>query len=227
MEDKNNNPCNGGSKPSAKVTNDAFLDEKQALELQDFFEDVIPPAIETPFDNTLNETETFSQLFASSISQGIDDFYKRKVLSTDNSSNKALQASSLIGRSVLVEEGRFYLEEAGSATGWLCIDNKVLHVLVYVENEQQEIVRIIPLGDDISGEISFTWNGVTRTGERAPEGDYRFIVSSIANSRVQAQKVYTYSKIIRVTFEDEALDMRLHFDNEGSMKLDEVIEIIK
>ncbi len=226
VEDNQNDQSVDKKKLTESVGQSSFLQEKQATELQKFFSDVIPPPIAIDTEKDMETDELFSQLL-SSITQGIEDFNKSEDQEFDNTSNKALRASSLIGRSVLVQDGRFYLEEGASALGRLLIDEKAHHVLIYVENEALEIVRIIPLGDDICGEVTFTWNGVTRTGERAPEGDYRFIVSSICNSRVKEQQAYTYNKIIRVSYEGFSSDMVLHFENDFSMKLNEVVEILK
>jgi len=202
--------------------------EHATIELQDFFANILSAPIDTSLKKDMDADELFSQLLASSISQSIDEFNDKPHSETpNNSSNKALQASSLIGRCVLVEGGHFYIESGESVTGRLKISNKAHHIFVYIENEQGEIVRILPLGDDLLGEVSFIWNGITRTGDVAAEGEYRFIVSCICNGRVVGLKAMTYNKIIRVSFDQNSDDIWLYFENDQTMNLNQVVEILK
>ena len=228
MEDNKGNQPDGSPKPPTKVHMNSSIAKQATIELQDFFANLIPEPIDTNLKQNMDSDELFSQLLASSISQGIDNYTAESDNNEIvNTSSKALQASSLIGRSVLVEDGYFYIECGQSALGRLSITDKIHHIFVYIENEFEDIVRIIPLGDDLFGEVTFTWNGVTRTGEKAPEGEYRFIVSCLSQGRVIELKPLTYNKIIRVSFERLDNEVRLFFENDLTMKLSDVVEILK
>lgn len=228
MEDKQSDHMAGSQHLLNKSQQSDSVAKQATIELQDFFANIISEPIDAPVKHDMDTDEVFSQLLASSISQSIDE-YNDKIHSNphNNSSSKALQASSLIGRSVLVEDGHFYIEYGESATGRLQINSKAHHIFVYVENELDDIVRIIPLGDDLIGDVSFTWNGITRTGDVAPEGEYRFIVSCISKGKVIELKAMTYNKIIRVTFEHASNDVWLYFENDQTMNLANVVEILK
>ncbi|WNC69714.1 FlgD immunoglobulin-like domain containing protein [Thalassotalea nanhaiensis] len=228
MEDKQSDHMAGSQNLLNKSQQSDSVAKQATIELQDFFANIIPEPIDTTVKHDMDTDEVFSQLLASSISQSIDE-YNDKLHSNPqiNSSSKALQASSLIGRSVLVEDGHFYIEYGEFATGRLQIKSKAHHIFVYVENEQGDIVRIIPLGDDLIGDVSFTWNGITRTGSVAPEGEYRFIVSCISKGKVVELKAMTYNKIIRVTFDHTSDDVWLYFENDQTMNLANVVEILK
>ncbi len=228
MDENNKNKMAGSPKVPTKAENNSSIAKQATIELQDFFANLIPEPLETNVKQDMDSDELFSQLLASSISQGIDDYHdKFETHLPINSSNKALQASSLIGRSVLVEDGYFYIEKGAEGIGRLNIKAPAHHVFVYVENEDEEIVRIIPLGDDLQGEVSFTWNGLTRTGEIAVEGEYRFIVSALSQGRVIELKAFTYNKIIRAAFDSANDDVRLYFENDLTMQLSDVVEILK
>lgn len=227
MEDKNSKSVAGSHEVSNQKPKNSSIAQRATIELQAFFANLIPKPVETNAKQEMDTDELFSQILASSISQGIDDYHEGfETHHPENSSSKALQASSLIGRSVLVEDGYFYIEAGESASGRLNITDSVHHVFVYIENEDEEIVRIIPLGDNLSGEVSFKWNGITRTGEVAPEGEYRFIVSCLCKGRVLELKALTYNKIIRVTFDGGSDDVRLYFENDLTMKLSEIVELL-
>lgn len=227
MEDKSSKQVAGSHKVSTQKSKNSSIAQRATIELQTFFANLIPKPLASNIKKEMETDELFSQLLASSISQGIDDYHEGFATHHPaNSSSKALQASSLIGRSVLVEDGYFYIESGNTASGRLNITDKVHHVFVYIENEDEEIIRIIPLGDNLSGEVSFTWNGITRTGDVAAEGEYRFIVSCLCKGRVLELKALTYNKVIRVSFDSASDDVRLYFENDLTMKLSEIVELL-
>lgn len=230
MQEKQSQQKAGSQNAQEQSLHNDTLSESVTIELQDFFANLIPEPVTTSTNTTqaMDTDEVFSQLLASSISQGIDEFnHGFNAHPQINSSNQALHASSLIGRSVLVTGGNFYFENNNPVIGRLNISNRCHHVYVYVEDERGEIVRIIPLGDGLCGEISFTWNGKTRNNNSAEEGEYRFIVSALCNSRVIELPVLTYNKIIRAALGNGTDDIWLYFENDQTMNLNEVLEILK
>ena len=207
---------------------DSAIQPQATIELQDFFDHIIPEPIATNIEQNMALDEEFSQLLASSISLSIDEYHEKLTSHTiNNSSNIALKASTLVGRSVLIEDGHFYIEQGQSINGRLNIPEDAQHIFVYVENEHGDIVRIIPLQDTMHNTISFAWNGKTRTGDVAPTGEYKFIVSCISNGRVQELKAMTYNKIIRTTIDALNDDVRLYFENDQTMRLNDIVELLK
>lgn len=228
MQEKQSQKTAGSPAVQEQSLHNDILSESVTIELQDFFANLIPEPIDTNTKQSMDDDEVFSQLLASSISQGIDEFnHNFNSHPQINSSNQALHASSLVGRSVLVEGGYFYLENNHPVIGRLNITDPCHHVYVYVEDEHGEIVRIIPLGDGLRGEVSFTWNGKTRNNTITEEGEYRFIVSALCKSKVIELPVLTYNKIIRAALGSSNDDIWLYFENDQTMNLNDVLEILK
>ena len=84
-----------------------------------------------PVDNN----EMISQMTAFSTTDGVQKLNTSfDSFATSMTSSQALQASSLVGRSVLVEENVFGMGEGESVKGKLVTDKPASNVNIYVEN---------------------------------------------------------------------------------------------
>lgn len=222
MEEKNLLKSAG----SHAILEQAISNHSETIEVGDFFAQLLPNPEEAPAIKDNVNSGVLNQLFASTISQEINLYHLREQSeSNQNPSNKALQASSLVGRSILAQNNLVYLEANNSVKAQLKINKSARHVLVYVENEDHDIIRIIPLGDVLLNDIWFTWDGNTRKGVAAPEGEYKFIVSAICESRVVELPVFTYNKVIRASF-NESKVIELYFENDMVLNIMDVAEIL-
>lgn len=130
-----------------------------------------------------------------------------------SSSNMALQASALVGRSLLVKQHIVEVENAKEVQGHIELPSKGRHVLVYVQSKQGEIVKIIPLGDMPKGKAFFRWQGDNRQGMPVAPGTYRFIVSAILGSGLASLPVSTFLKIVRVATDPGQQQLELVLEN--------------
>ena len=99
-------------------------------------------------------------------------------------SSQALQASSLVGRSVLVQDNVFGMSEGEAVKGKLVSDTAASNVNIYVENIAGEVVQTVPVGNTQAGGFTFTWDGQTANGEAAAAGAYRFRIVGLIGSLV-------------------------------------------
>ena len=128
----------------------------------------------------VENNEMISQMTAFSTTDGVTQLNDQFTsFAASMSSSQALQASSLVGRSVLVEDNVFGMEEGQSVKGKLVTDQPASNVNIYVENVAGEIIQTVPVGSVASGEFTFTWDGQGSDGEPAPEGAYRFRVAGL------------------------------------------------
>ena len=149
-----------------------------------------------PVDNN----EMISQMTAFSTTDGVqklnDSFTD---FASSMTSSQALQASSLVGRSVLVDENAFGKNEGESVKGKIITDTGASNVNIYVENVAGEIIQTVPVGNVSEGGGTFTWNGQTANGENAPAGAYRFRVAGLVEGQASEIQVMTYRKVDSVT----------------------------
>ena len=101
------------------------------------------------------------------------------------SSNQALQASALVGRSVLVNSDASILQPAGKVEGAINLPTSSSEVNVEFYNAAGELVKQLPLGPQSQGIAQFTWDGFGSNGTRAPAGVYRIV----ANAAIDGETV--------------------------------------
>lgn len=101
-------------------------------------------------------------------------------------SNQALQASSLLGRDVLVNRSSSVLAEGGTIGAAVELTAPADHVRIQVVDESGKIVRTLALGAQPAGLAHFEWDGKTGDGKTAPAGNYGFVAQSIAPGGTQS-----------------------------------------
>ncbi len=120
-------------------------------------------------------------------------------LSASLTSNQTLQASSLLGRQVLVEGSAGYLPAQGGVTGVVDLDASAQSVMVQVTNAAGAVVQKIYLGAKQAGLSDFTWDGTTQDGARAPEGKYTLKAYTVNGADQVAVPVLTSATVESVT----------------------------
>lgn len=87
-------------------------------------------------------------------------------------STQALQASAMVGRTVLVPSQTGILGASGSVEGVVDVPATTSSLRVDVVNSSGELVRQLDLGTAQAGQKSFEWDGKDGSGNVMPEGTY-------------------------------------------------------
>ena len=95
-------------------------------------------------------------------------------LSSSLVSNQALQASTLVGRSALVETSTVAITAGQAVAGAVDLPSASSTVNVAIRDATGQTVRTLQLGPQSSGLASFTWDGLTDDGTAASAGRYTF-----------------------------------------------------
>ena len=175
-----------------------------------------------PTDNN----EMISQMTAFSTTDGVANLNDQFTsFAATMSSGQALQASSLVGRSVLVDDNVFGLSEGDNVIGKIVTDQNASNINIYVENTAGEIIQTVAVGDMAAGEASFTWNGLDGNGDPAPTGAYRFRVAGLVDGQASELQAMTYRKVDSVTLAGAGGDIVLNLNGGTSMALQDVVEV--
>jgi flagellar basal-body rod modification protein FlgD len=167
-----------------------------------------------------------SQMTAFSTTDGVSNLNDQFTnFAASMSSSQALQASSLVGRSVLVDDNVFGMEEGEEVKGKLITDKPASNVNIYVENVAGEIIQTVPVGSVKAGDFTFTWDGNGSDGEPAPEGAYRFRVAGLVDGEANELQAMTYRKVDSVTLAGSGGNILLNLNGGSSMKLSDVVEV--
>ncbi|WP_236702502.1 flagellar hook assembly protein FlgD [Thalassomonas actiniarum] len=174
----------------------------------------------------VENNEMISQMTAFSTTDGVTQLNDQFTdFASSMSSGQALQASSLVGRSVMVEDNSFTLAEGEMPKGKLITEEPASSVVIYVENAAGEVVQTVPVGNIGSGESSFTWDGTESSGYAAPPGDYRFRVAGLVDGKASELQAMTYRKVDSVTLAGAGGNILLNLNGGSSMALSDVVEV--
>ncbi|MEE4244528.1 MAG: flagellar hook assembly protein FlgD [Kangiellaceae bacterium] len=133
-------------------------------------------ANQDPFD-PLDNKEFIAQMAQFSSLAGIEELNNGfGNLAASLSSNQALQASALVGRSVMVPTSVGYLQEGSTIDGRVNLRQPTQNIWAEVKDEAGQVIRRFELGNYSQGNLDFTWDGMTESGEQAGQGMYSISV---------------------------------------------------
>ena len=126
-------------------------------------------------------------------------------------SNNALQASSLVGRSVTVESEKSTLTKGGIVAGSVDLPYSATDMKIRIFDSTGDLVQTIPVGNVPQGEAVFRWDGQNievngelldwEAGEEdvATAGEYRFEVTALQDGKNEALKTSLSANVNSVT----------------------------
>jgi flagellar basal-body rod modification protein FlgD len=89
-------------------------------------------------------------------------------------SSQALQASSLVGRKVIVPTEKAVVDTSESFKASLVLPVSSSNVYVNVYDKAGAVVSRINMGEQAAGNVSFIWDGKDASGNLLPPGTYKF-----------------------------------------------------
>ncbi len=221
---KGNNPLEGirWQKEQYKVAEQ----DKGMLTQADFFALLTKELSNQDPTKPVDNNEMISQMTAFSTTDGVQKLNTSfDSFATSMTSSQALQASSLVGRSVLVEENVFAMAESEAVKGKLVSDQAASNVNIYVENIAGEVIQTVPVGNVAAGGYTFSWDGKTSNGDSAADGAYRFRIVGLVNGEASELEAMTYRKVDSVTLAGAGGNIMLNLNGGNTMALADVVEV--
>ncbi len=150
-----------------------------------------------PMDNG----EFLGQMAQFSTVTGIGDMQASlETLTETFSSNQTLQATSLVGQEVLIEDSSFELNGDSPVSGSFQLEVGSGDVKLDITDAAGNVVQQIGLGDFGAGRHSFTWDGLNNQGQRMPPGKYSASVTAQKGEGYEAVTVLSSRVIDSVEF---------------------------
>ncbi len=170
--------------------------------------------------------EFLSQLAQFETAAGAEELQKSfDNFSANMQSSSALQASSLVGRSVLAPGGIAQLEAGQNVAGQVDLGASTTNLTIEVMDAAGQLVKTIPMGTQAAGAISFTWDGTDQDGNSLPPGGYKIQATADVGSEQIAQDVLVSAKVDSVTIGQGGRGMKLNLAGLGSIDFSAVKEI--
>jgi flagellar basal-body rod modification protein FlgD len=138
---------------------------------------------------------------------------------------QALQASSLVGREVLVQGDTAVLPTDGGLVGMADLATSTGSLTVSIYDLGGNKVKDIRLGAQGPGRVQFEWDGVTDTGRPAAPGNYRVRAEAVVDGRTTAVDTLIRADVESVTLGQGGREMTLNLSGLGPLALSQVSEI--
>jgi len=180
-------------------------------------QDPLEPQENGAFLSQLAQFETAAG--AAELQESFDKF------SANMQSSSALQASSLVGRSVLAPGGIAQLETGQNVSGHIELGASTTNLMIEITDAAGQLVKTIPMGTQAAGEVGFTWDGTDQDGNSLPPGGYRIRATADVGSEQIAQEVLVSAKVDSVTIGQNGQGMKLNLAGMGSIDFSAVKEI--
>jgi flagellar basal-body rod modification protein FlgD len=189
----NNNPALNGM----YWDNNSKVPQKNndALTQEDFFALLTQQlAFQDPTKPVEND-QMIAQMTNFTMADGIGSLNERfKGFAESMTSNQALQASSLVGRSVLTQSNEIVFTGESLSRGTIELDKPASMMQVRIENENGELVRSFSVENPKTGKNDFVWDGTDANDEAVAAGVYKIKVDVSYNDGKTASlpvNVYT------------------------------------
>ena len=210
-----------GARSSNELSN-----RKTELTQEDFFALLTTQlAQQDPF-KPLDNTEFVAQMaqFSSLESlQAMQDSFSS--LASAMTSNQALQASALVGRTVLVPSNVTKFDGSTSVEGIAAASDPGSNGVVRITDEAGQLIRTIELGELRQGSNPFVWDGKNDAGVTMPEGFYEINVTADVYGQETAIATGVYARVDSVNLGGGQGGIYLNLDGLGSVSLDDVSQI--
>lgn len=160
-------------------------------------------------------------------------------LAQSMTSNQALQASSLVGRSVLTQSDQLVFTGDSLARGVIDLERPASSLRVMIENEKGELIQSFSVENPKMGRNSFIWDGTYlpsgessadlidgQLSERVRAGTYKLKVEASYSDGTRASvPANVYTPVGSVSMNSNGKGIMLNLLGLGAVKLSDVLEV--
>ncbi len=202
---------------------------KQDLKQEDFLSLLTKQlAQQDPFKPVSND-QMIAQMASFATVDGINKMNGQfESLNSSMTSNQALQASSLVGRDVLVPGAAGIKQNNASMAAMVKLPQSVDNLFIRVEDELGQLVRTLDMGATPSGDNRIEWDGKDENGNPLPAGKYKVKAAGLLNGENTEFEVSTYANVNSVLLGKGDGNVLLNLAGfDSPVRLAEVLEVGK
>lgn len=138
-------------------------------------------------------------------------------------STQALQASAMVGRSVMVPSSTGYLGADGRMNGAVEVDSTTSDLKLTVLDNGGGLVRQIDLGQQEPGQAAFSWDGRDSNGNIMPPGKYQLKAEALTSDGSASFETHVGANVDSVSLGGGSITLNL--SGMGSVALNDVRQI--
>lgn len=137
-------------------------------------------------------------------------------------SSQALQASSLVGRSVIVQSDTAQVDTSKQLDGLVSLTASSGALKVGIYDAEGTLVRSLDLGSQAAGNVGFAWDGKDSAGQTLASGVYTFKASADVDGTETAMTTSLPATVTSVSLGGSGSEMMLNLAGLGSVALSKV-----
>lgn len=176
--------------------------------------------------NPSDSGEMFSQLTSFGTVKGITELSNTmETFAADMKSFQALQATTLVGRKVLVPSTMGYMTEQDNLKGSIAVEAPVSNLVMRIKNEKGETVRTMNLGAHDVGLTDFEWDGLNDDGVKQENGVYSITAEAVVGNNNTSFQTLVLGNVDSVTVGQGVEGLMLNLAGLGGVPASWALEI--
>lgn len=217
-------PGNSLTNPSA--SQNTTSPPAQTLGQQDFFTLMIAQMQNQDPTNPLDGQEYLAQLAQFSTLNSMQQMQQSfETLSQSLQSLQMFQSFNLVGRSVLVDGNQGYVAPEQPLQGSVNLLDNAENLTVRIYNDNGQEVRSLDLGTRSSGQVNFSWDGLSNQGTSVVPGTYRVAVEGSINGQTQSLTPQIWGVVQSIAVGQGGKNVSLQLTGLGDRSINEIQEI--
>nr|WP_275974958.1 flagellar hook assembly protein FlgD [Shewanella gaetbuli] len=199
----------------------------QMLKQEDFFALLSQQlSMQDPFKPVDND-QMIAQMASFSTVDGIANLNDEILnLNSVMSSSQALQASSLVGRKVLIPSDTGAIGAGNpEISGVVSTPESIDTITIRIEDESGQLIKTYDIDGSAGGNVDVSWDGLDKNGEPVAEGNYAIKASGKVDGQSQDLPVSTYAHVTSVSLGTAATGAILNLRGIGGIKLTDVLAV--
>lgn len=177
--------------------------------------------------NPAESGEFLSQIAQFGTVNGITELQQSfSSLASSLQSSQALQASTMVGRSVLVENGTLELSGGNAAGFAIDLPQSVPSLQVTISDASGQVVRQFNLGTQSGGLVDLSWDGLDNNGNALQPGSYRINAQAVIDGENQSLSTLVVAPVESVSLARDGGEPTLNVSNIGAIALNSVRRVL-
>ena len=207
-------------------TDTASTAKKSELDQQAFLNLMVTQLKNQDPMKPMESADFLSQIAQFGTVNGITGLQKSlTTMSTAMTSSQALQASTMVGRDVVIPRDSFTFKTGNKAPIAAELASDASNVNISIKDAAGQTVFEKSLGPKKAGELSYEWNGLRNNGEPAADGKYTVKVSATIAGVPTALTPAMTARVDSVSLGRNGLPPTLNVDGYGAVDMAEVLKI--
>jgi flagellar basal-body rod modification protein FlgD len=213
----------------ASTTGSTPIKKQQSLGQDEFLKLMTTQMTHQDPTKPMDNAQFLSQMAQFGTVSGIQDLQQSfKDFSTSISSDQALQAASLVGRTVSISTNEAPLSLAGKVNGSFNLPENSSSVNIkIIDPSSDTVIATQRLGEKSAGSVDFEWDGYKDNKNPAPPGVYKVQVEATLNGVNTILQPNIQARVDSVSMANDSHGLQVNLNGFGLVNFNKITQINK